>query len=83
MTNPTEEGAARREQILRFIQQYTDENGWPPSRREMAEHTGVTLTTVQFHIDKMVREGLLTRAPGVGRALRINGAAMKHGEVTA
>lgn len=74
---------ARRAEALKFIRRHLDEHGYPPSRREIAEHLGIATTTVQWYIDALEKQGLVKRAPGIGRGVWITEAAMKHPEVTA
>jgi repressor LexA len=70
--------SARREQIVKFIQDYTAEWGFPPSRRDIGAALDLDTTSVQWHIDILVREGILKRAPGVPRGISLTGAVMKH-----
>ncbi len=48
-----------------------DEVGYPPSVREIAERVGLSVATVQAHIDNLVREGFLRRETGKPRTLRV------------
>ena len=41
---------ARQQQVLQFIQDFTDENVCPPSVREIAEHFSISIKAVQDHI---------------------------------
>jgi repressor LexA len=72
--------SARREQIVKFIQSYVEANGYAPSRREIADAIDSDVTSIQWHIDILVREGILRRAPGVSRGISLTGASMKHRE---
>lgn len=76
--------ADRRTQALEFIAAYTAEHGYPPSRRDIAEHFGYASSQGgQFIIDDLVREGLITVTPKVPRSIRvITGANMVAPEVT-
>jgi Mn-dependent DtxR family transcriptional regulator len=68
---------------LEFIQRYTETNGYPPSRREIAEHLGQSLSVAQGNVQRMIDEGLLEVNPAIARSIRVKGAAMKVVEETA
>lgn len=61
----------RREDIRRFIEQYTNDHGYPPSRREIADRLKMSLTTTQADIVTMIEDGELSAVPGVARSLRV------------
>ena len=47
--------------VLRAIKQLTEQqHGQPPSLREIARAVPVGTTTIQYHIQKLVRLGLVT-----------------------
>jgi repressor LexA len=60
----------RREQIIEFIRQYSEEHGFAPSIREIAKAVGVRSTkAVKYHLDVLVKEGLLKRTDRQARAI--------------
>lgn len=65
------------ESMVRYIVEYRDEHGMPPSVREIADEFSVAHGTAQNTLRRMIDEGLLTRPPGVARGLRISEAGMK------
>ena len=63
----------RQREILDFIRAYHAENDYFPSLRETAGHFGVSIGTVQTHLDYLRRKGALDWDKGKPRALRIGG----------
>jgi repressor LexA len=51
----------RQQQVLGFITSYIDNNGYPPSQREIADHLGVTNPAVMKHLDALEKKGHLRR----------------------
>jgi repressor LexA len=62
---------ARRDYILSFLVGYTERHGYPPSVREIADETGVSVSTIHLSLGELVEAGNITRAPGVSRGIRI------------
>jgi repressor LexA len=56
-----------------FIKTYVDEEGFPPSVREMAEGCYIGATTVNRHLDRLEAWGYIEREPGIPRGLRLAG----------
>ncbi len=57
--------------ILEFIEKATEENGAPPSYREIQEHFGYkAVGTVQDHIKALIQKGALEKASGENRRAR-------------
>ena len=53
---------ARQKQVLQFITSYTDDNGFPPSQREIARHLNVSGTLpVMKHLGALERKGYIKR----------------------
>lgn len=61
MLQPTE----RQQQVLDFLQSYIDNNGYPPTLREICAHLGVsgTLPAIR-HLDALGKKGYLKRDAG-------------------
>lgn len=56
------------EKILQFVQQFTVENGYSPSVREIGAAVGLSSTaTVSYHLRQLQEKGLLQIAEGKGR----------------
>ncbi|MBC7288207.1 MAG: transcriptional repressor LexA [Armatimonadetes bacterium] len=61
----------RRQQILDFIRRTIQEQGFPPTVREICRAVGLRSTsTVHFHLRALERAGLLKREPLLTRAMR-------------
>jgi len=61
----------RRSRILKFVRTYTDKHGFAPSIREIGRAVGIRSTkAVKYHLDILVNEGLLKRAPRKARGLQ-------------
>jgi repressor LexA len=66
---------ARRQQILRFIEDATTKNGYPPTVREIGKAVGLSSSSsVQFHLRALVEAGCLHRDGSLTRALRLSEA---------
>jgi len=61
----------RQREILGFIVNFHQENGYFPSLREIGAHFNVTLGTVQTHLEYLKRKGALDWEKGKTRALRL------------
>ena len=61
--------------ICDYIRACTSMRGYPPTVREIAAFLGVSSTsTVQFHLDKLERLGVLTRSAGRTRSVSLTEA---------
>jgi repressor LexA len=57
--------------ILRFIREYAEEHGRPPTNREIGEAIGVASTGhVDYHLRMLEQKGYLQRDPNTSRGLR-------------
>jgi SOS-response transcriptional repressor LexA len=65
-------------EILRYIVEFKKSNGFPPTITEMTEHFNCARSTIQWHLDKMAREGKMTRVPGASRAIAITPDGLKQ-----
>ncbi len=60
----------RQQEILIFIQQYLDENGFPPTLREIGKQFGISSTFgVKRHLDALVKKGYLNIESNSSRAI--------------
>lgn len=65
----------RQRNILRFMQNYMLQAGYPPTIREIGEATGINSTSVvNYNLNKLVAAGYLERSDRVSRGLRLVGA---------
>lgn len=63
----------RQQQILDFIREYSQSEGFPPSVREIGRQFGIYPATVQDHIDALERKGYLQKKRFQSRSLSIAG----------
>ncbi|NWF67592.1 MAG: repressor LexA [Chloroflexi bacterium] len=64
----------RQRSILRYMEQYIDQNGFPPTIREIGLATDINSTSVvNYNLNKLVQAGYLTRSGRVSRGLRLVG----------
>ncbi|MEH6942939.1 helix-turn-helix domain-containing protein [Bacillus sp. JJ722] len=62
----------RQQEILGFIEEYTNHHGFPPTVREIADGTGLaSSSTVQEHLRKLTNKGFLRRDPNKPRAIEL------------
>lgn len=60
------------ERLLNFIKSYKDDNGFPPTMREMKKALNFkSISTVSYYLDKMQNEGLIKKQANKNRALDI------------
>lgn len=70
-----EETTERQRRILEVIQEFTAEQGYPPSVREIGERVGLSSSsTIHAHLKTLERRGLISRDPTKPRALRSSAA---------
>jgi repressor LexA len=62
----------RQQAILDFINQYVQENSFPPSVREIGAHFGIYPATVHDHISALERKGYLQKKKFQSRTLSIS-----------
>lgn len=67
----------KQQEILNYIQQYSEINGYPPTVREIGAAVGLNSpSTVHGYISRLERDGKIEKAGGSSRALRLKG--MQH-----
>ena len=58
--------------LLNFLEDFTEENGYSPSYREIQNGLGLSsVSAVAEHIDNLVAKGVLRKVPGAARSLEI------------
>ncbi len=58
--------------VLNFLEDFTEENGYSPSYREIMTGLGLSsVSAVAEHIDNLVSKGVLKKVPGAARSLEI------------
>lgn len=62
----------RQQNILKFMFDYVQDNGFPPTIREIGEATDINSTSVvNYNLNKLVDAGYLDRSDRVSRGLRL------------
>ncbi len=63
---------ARQEQILAFIKEYMDNNGYPPTRVDIAKELGFkSPNAAEDHLRALARKGAIEMIPGASRGIRL------------
>lgn len=58
--------------VLDFLQDFTEENGYSPSYREIQAGLGLSsVSAVAEHVENLVEKGVLKKVPGAARSLEI------------
>lgn len=66
-------GDEKLEKIYNYLQQFSDENGFPPSVREIAAEFNIKSTsTVQYYLEKLRENGQIAHANNKKRVVVIN-----------
>jgi repressor LexA len=72
----------RQQEIFTFIKRYSDENGYPPTVRDIGKAVGLaSSSTVHAHLSNLEKLGLVRRDPTKPRALELldrAGSGMRH-----
>jgi SOS-response transcriptional repressor LexA len=56
--------------MLRFIARFTQENGFPPTHREMQDEFNISsLAVMNYRIHRMIELGYITQRPGQPRTI--------------
>lgn len=67
-----DEITSRQQEILNFIQDYVDFNGYPPTYREIGKKFNIASTFgVKRHIDALVKKGFLNNSGNLSRTLTL------------
>lgn len=65
--------ANRRDFIYEFICDYLEENGYPPTVREIAEEAECCISTVFEKLNQLEKLGLITSKKNSPRAIKVTG----------
>lgn len=64
--------STRQKSILQFMAAYIDDNGFPPTIREIGTAAGIASTSVvNYNLNKLVSAGFLERSDRVSRGMRL------------
>jgi len=62
----------RQQGILEFLREYVEENGYPPSIREIGAAVGISSTSVvSYNLRRLEEKGYIDRDPDVSRGLKL------------
>lgn len=62
----------RHKKILDLLERYQDENGYPPSIREIGKQTGISSTSVvNYYLNQLEEEGYIERDRKISRGVRL------------
>ena len=61
----------RQKEVLTFISNFTEENSYPPTVREIGEHFNISLRAVQDHIAALQKKGFLSQSQKRSRSIRV------------
>ncbi len=63
----------RQKEIILAINEYVEDNGYPPTYREIRDLVGLkSVSTVSGHMERLKAKGYITFMPGAARTLYIN-----------
>lgn len=63
----------RQKEVLGFIKEFTSDNAYPPTMREICGHFGFQPRAATNHVDALVRKGYLTKQPRKSRSIEVVG----------
>src|SRR5256885_11264239 len=72
---PVKKLSDRQKNILKYIQAYVEERGYPPSIREIGDRVGISSTSVvDYNLRVLERDGYIRRDREVSRGLGLMGS---------
>lgn len=63
----------RQQAVLTFVEEFFQQQGYPPTVREVAAHFGIQPRAADDHLSALKRKGYLHREPGLSRGLALAG----------
>ncbi|WP_026146591.1 transcriptional repressor LexA [Zestomonas thermotolerans] len=71
----------RQAEILAFIKRCLEDNGYPPTRAEIAQELGFkSPNAAEEHLKALARKGAIEMTPGASRGIRVPGFEPGHSE---
>jgi repressor LexA len=62
----------KHKKVLRVLQRFTENNGYPPTIREICDQASLSSTSVaSYYLDRLEENGYIERDEGVSRGLRV------------
>jgi repressor LexA len=72
MADQWEQLSERQQGILRYIREFSDERGYPPSIRQIGQAVGISSTSVvKYNLERLERRGMIERDRRSSRGLRL------------
>jgi len=68
----------RQKEVLAFIKEFADENGYPPTMREICARFGFQPRAATNHVEALVRKGYLSKKPLKSRSLEVIGFGRRN-----
>ena len=69
----------RQDRILKFLEIYSQENGYPPTVREIGKELGIESTSlVSFYLAQLEKKGRISRDPAISRGIRLTQSDSPH-----
>lgn len=65
------QGIERRRKVLKFVEKFTQKNGYAPSVEEIGTGVSLSKTAVRHHLAILKEDGHITMQPGKYRSLRV------------
>jgi repressor LexA len=62
---------SRQQAVLTFVEEFFQQQGYPPTVREVAAHFGIQPRAADDHLSALKRKGYLHREPGLSRGLAL------------
>ena len=73
----------RQAEILAFIKRCLDDNGFPPTRAEIAQELGFkSPNAAEEHLKALARKGAIEMTPGASRGIRIPGSEARNDDAS-
>jgi len=61
----------RQKEVLTFISDFTEDNGFPPTVREISDHFEISIRAVQDHILALQKKGFLSQSQKRSRSIKV------------
>lgn len=61
----------RQKEILDFIEEYSSDSGYPPSRLDIACNFSFGVNAAQDHLKAIEKKGYIALTKGVGRGIKV------------
>lgn len=61
----------RQKEVLTFISEFSEENAYPPTVREISSHFNISIRAVQDHITALQKKGFLSQSQKRSRSIKV------------